>query len=125
MTKEEAKKWAELFTAFIAGKTIEYKTKEEGDECWSEATIEIWGFEEFDYRIKPETRPFKDAHECWSEVQKHQPLGWVKVIDKGYYCLITDITHDGVYMGEERASYDNMLDNYLFVDGSRFGIVEE
>lgn len=32
------------------------------------------------YRIKPEPkfRPFKDAEECWQEMQKHQPFGWVK-----------------------------------------------
>lgn len=32
------------------------------------------------YRIKPESkyRPFKDAEECWQEMQKHLPFGWVK-----------------------------------------------
>ena len=33
-----------------------------------------------DYRIKPETkyRPFKDAEECFEEMKKHQPFGWIK-----------------------------------------------
>ena len=34
------------------------------------------------YRIKPELkyRPFKGKGECWNEMLKHQPFGWV--IDK-------------------------------------------
>lgn len=30
------------------------------------------------YRIKPKYRPFKDAEECWQEMQNHQPFGWIK-----------------------------------------------
>ena len=31
------------------------------------------------YRIKPEPkyRPFKNGEECWQEMSKHQPFGWV------------------------------------------------
>lgn len=40
---------------------------------WTEIKeIGYWG--NIEYRIKPE-RPFKDAEECWNEMQKHQPFG--------------------------------------------------
>ena len=32
----------------------------------------------FDYRIKPEYRPFANAEECWCEMLKHKPFGWVE-----------------------------------------------
>ena len=33
-------------------------------------------------------RPFKDVKECWKEMNKHHPFGWVKSKDKGYFHLI-------------------------------------
>ena len=30
-----------------------------------------------DYHIKLEYRPFKDAKECFEEIQEHQPFGWI------------------------------------------------
>ena len=45
------------------------------------------------FRIKPEPtyRPFKDAEECWAEMQKHQPFGWVKHNKDGDRSLITTV----------------------------------
>lgn len=51
------------------------------------------------YRIKPESkyRPFKDAKECWAEMQKHQPFGWVINISNGRaYNLQSVLLEDGV-----------------------------
>lgn len=44
------------------------------------------------FRIKPEPtyRPFK-AEECWAEMQKHQPFGWVKHNKDGDRSLITTV----------------------------------
>lgn len=43
---------------------------------WTEIK-EIGYCDNIEYRIKPEPkyRPFKDAKECWQEMQKHQPFG--------------------------------------------------
>ena len=84
------------------------------------------------YRIKPEPkyRPFKDEKECWTEMQKHQPVGWVKQINgKGIEVCI----HCGVIKGdwiltavdEVSFPFDGMYNNYTFVDGTPFGIKEE
>lgn len=83
------------------------------------------------FRIKPEPkfRPFKDAEECWTEMQKHQPFGWVKRKENEHYSLITDV--DDIRYGislNERSGFDMnyVWVNYTFVDGTPFGVkVEE
>lgn len=89
----------------------------------------------FDYRIKPESkyRPFKDAEECWNEMQKHQPVGWVKpaperAMYRSSYALITDLWSSVVYISgnnNEECYYENAVNDYTFADGTPFGIKEE
>lgn len=114
--------------AYVDGKDIQARAKgtDKWVDSWPNGEL-LFDFSKYEYRIKPSVkyRPFRDGDECWAEVQTHGPLGWVKLIDKNYYCLITDVTENAVYMGEERVRYEDMLDKYLFADGSRFGIVEE
>lgn len=70
-----------------------------------------------DYRIKPEPkyRPFKDAKECWQEMQKHQPFGWVKYADKYISISAIDSNND----------YETDFDDYTFADGTPFGVKED
>lgn len=82
------------------------------------------------YRIKPEPkyRPFKDAEECWAEMQKHQPVGFMKFKDteSGYYMLTSISRGVGVGINDSLFSYDRVFDDYTFVDGLPFGVkVEE
>lgn len=78
-----------------------------------------------DYRIKPEYHPFKDAKECFEEMQKHKPYGWVKDASKMYN--ITIIIDDGIIVN---TSIDGVLYSFKsafslkFADGKPFGIVE-
>ena len=78
------------------------------------------------YRIKPEYRPFKDAKECFEEIQKHKPYGWVKDASKMYN--ITIIRNDGIIVN---TSIDDSLYSFKsafslkFIDGTQFGIKEE
>lgn len=79
------------------------------------------------YRIKPEPkyRPFKDAVECWQEIQKHQPFGWIKA-SHGYFNII-GIMDDRINFGtkENWLDYEYMFKMYKFIDGTPFGIKEE
>ena len=85
MTKEEAKVLLPIIKTFSEGKTIECRTRvRELNKGWKYSTIwketkELKFQDTYEYRIKPEPkyRPFKNAEECWEEMQKHQPLGWV------------------------------------------------
>ena len=65
MTREEAKRRAELYSALAEGKTIQYKA--DHDEWVDLKTDLMCGIaESFRYRIKPEIkyRPFKTQEEC-------------------------------------------------------------
>ena len=85
-------------------------------------------------------RPFKDVKECWNEMQKHQPFGWIKSKCDGsynYYKLITKVlnsttigktTECVVGFNDDTLCYHymvNLCDNYTFADGTPFGIKED
>ena len=118
MTREEARKAAEVMMAYADGKEIESKLKAEG-RSWCRLDEPWFNWCRVDYRIKkePTYRPFKNKEECWNEMQKHQPFGWVKnKIDGDLYCL--------TYICDET----NFIDAYeklTFADGTPFGIKEE
>ena len=46
-----------------------------------------------EYRIKPEQkyRPFANVEECWQELLKHKPFGWVKEKYSDRYNLIIEV----------------------------------
>lgn len=115
MNREQAKKILPIIQAFVKGKTIEFR--ERGCILWAESISPIFNFAIFEYRIKPEPqyRPFKDVEECWQEMQKHQPFGWVKT-DEGY----EQIWH--VNKGDD---FNATLKTCTFADGTPFGIKEE
>ena len=130
MTRDEAKEMLPIIQAFAEGKDIEYRTKG-FNENWKKVTqIPALSFKSFEYRIKPEPkyRPFANTEECWNEMQKHQPFGWIK--RNGYYYNIvsTDITSVRIINNKGAiiiVSFSNLLSSYTFVDGTQFGIKEE
>lgn len=81
------------------------------------------------YRIKPEStyRPFKDAEECWQEMMKHQPFGWVIKKSNGRaYNIQSVLLKDGcVYIRSSYVELGRALIEYTFADGIPFGVKEE
>ena len=71
------------------------------------------------YCIKPEPkyRPFKSTEECWDEMQKHQPFGWMKTKSFPSEYHINNIS--------KYIDFSNYFNVYTFADGSPFGIKEE
>lgn len=131
MTREEAKTMLPIIQAFAEGKEIEFRSKG-FDEEWKKVN-EIPGlsYSSFDYRVKPEPkyRPFKDADECWQEMLKHQPFGWLKHKDDNEFRCILKITDSRISMidiCEEVAFYDcnETFKQYTFADGTPFGVKE-
>ena len=134
MTREEAKELLPIIQAWVEGKTIEI-----GDNTgWKDLIIESPKFDckPSCYRIKPESkyRPFKSMEECWNEMLKHQPFGWVKSKDKGYFHLIGLVQFESEFedviitfaTSENLArSSHSIYENYIFADGTPFGIREE
>lgn len=130
MNRREAAELLPIIKAFSEGRVIQIKTVDKG---WQDIHFASFDSNPKDYRIKPESkyRPFKDAEECWQEMLKHQPFGWVKLInnkeqEEFIHCgVITKA--DGVLtaVDETPFPYDAMYKNYNFADGTPFGILEE
>ena len=79
MTREEAKKMQPILVAFAEGKSIQSRYIKGDKSLWYDDEDPSFD-DDFEYRIKPESeyRPFANAEECWKEMLKHQPFGWVK-----------------------------------------------
>jgi hypothetical protein len=135
MTKEEAKYFYPILQAFAEGKVIECRTKpsslkdSDTPNEWTEMKeFEFWNNTE--YRIKPEPkyRPFVNAEECWQEMQKHQPFGWLKLkCEDTVYGMLTLIKDKGAVVGinDTPFCYRHLFYNYTFADGTPFGVKED
>lgn len=146
MTREEAKELLPIIQAFAEGKVVQYRNNSnEWLDIGKNASV---GFTRLplDYRIKPEPkyRPFKSQEECWNEMLKHQPFGWIYCKnDSCYYCIISvdedkiELSPD-IYPHSETTPKEYYLENsyvdfvtaledyeYTFADGTPFGIKEE
>ena len=131
MTREQAKELLPIMQAFAEGKTI---------QVWANDT---WQDEEYPsfvelslFRIKPEPkyRPFKGMEECWNEMMKHQPFGWLKSKMNGRFSCIGEVCgsdeFETVYIALSTSeslsrSSDSMFEQYTFADGTPFGIKDE
>lgn len=74
----------------------------------------------------PTYRPFKNKEECWAEMQKHQPFGWV--IDKNtmVHHTIVALNSLGPYFSSDCGDdYKHLFECASFADGTPFGIKEE
>ena len=83
---------------------------------------------------EPSYRPFKSQDECWNEMQKHQPFGWLKSKKNGRYYCIGEVSYsdefETVYIALSTSeslsrSSDYVFDEYTFADGTPFGIKED
>ena len=130
MNREEMKKMLPIIQAYIDGKAIEHYNKNINE--WTlfdkDHSFFITLFDNpGDYRIKPEPkyRPFKDAEECWNEMLKHQPFGWVKG-SFGEYATIDFIDECGTARhGKATWNFKKSFDEVTFADGSVFGVKDE
>lgn len=133
MDRNQAKEFYPFLQAFAEGKAIECRIKPsalskswQGMNDWTEMTeIEFWNNTE--YRIKPEPkyRPFENAKECWAEMLKHQPFGWVVGRRDGVMHLIRCLEYVSVYTSIQY-SFKDAFDKFAFADLVPFGVkVEE
>ena len=142
MTREEAKEMLPFIQAYAEGKAIEQSLD---GRRWFETCYPSWN-PNLIYRIKPERnyRPFKSQEECWNEMLKHQPFGWIySKNDSCYYCIISvdedkielspdmcphsETTPKEYYLENSYVDFVTALEDYeyTFADGIPFGIREE
>ena len=95
MTQEEAKALLPIIQAYSEGKTIEYLTTK---DKWVELKDPWFNYNANMYRIKlePKYRPFKNADECFEEMKKHEPFGWIKRISNNEYIYILIELHNSI-----------------------------
>ena len=129
MTRENVKKNMDIISAFAEGKTIQYKIDK---GSWHDLTeyeglpIGTLEDEPNNFRIKPESkyRPFRDVKECWQEMQKHQPFGWIKSTLFKDLALVERVTTLYVEINRDIIDYKDALKKFTFVDDTPFGIKE-
>ena len=131
--REDAKELLPILKALAEGKTIQDKIEGLTDWCDTDEIKLEYNGQKIKHRIKPEKkyRPFKTEKECWDEMMKHQPFGWLinKKID--YHVFISHVTelNGFVYISfptcESECAAEVLFENYKFADGTPFGIKVE
>ena len=117
MTREKVKKeLIPMLQAYVDGGIIQVMdlNGEWQDIKNPEFNGNIW-----EYRIKPEPkyRPFESKEECWNEMLKHEPFGWIINKKSNSRIFINTLNY-----------IDNFVDifeEFNFIDGSPFGIREK
>ncbi len=139
MDRNQAKEFYPIMQAFAEGKVIECRTKPSAlSKSWQDMNdwtemkdITYWS--NIEYRIKPDSkaeakyRPFKNAEECWAEMQKHQPFGWVLKKSNGRaYNIQSVLLKEGcIYIRSSYVELGRALIEYTFADGTPFGVKTE
>ena len=131
MTREEAKELLPIIQAFAEGKTIQDWIK----DTWKYKEYTSFGeLSKSPINPQPKYRPFKTKEECWNEMLKHQPFGWLKSKMNGRFSCIGEVygsdEFETVYIALSTSeslsrSSDSMFEQYTFDDGTPFGIKEE
>ena len=132
--REDAKELLPILKAFAEGKTIQDKIEGLTDWCDTDEINLEYNGQKIKHRIKPEKkyRPFKTKKECWDEMMKHQPFGWlIRKTEENYNSIGCITEYNGfVYLlfatkEDESFTAEFLLKNYKFADGTPFGIEEE
>ena len=126
MDRNQAKALLPIIQAYAEGKAIESRCIKGDTSLWYDDKDPSFD-NDFEYRIKPEPkfRPFKNAEECWSEMQKHQPFGWVKSTLFKDLDLVKRVTTLYVEISRDIIDYKDALDKFTFADGTNFGVKVE
>ena len=133
MTREEAKELLPIIQAWAEGKSIQYQTD---SKSWSDIIKDLYPCNHPSlYRIKPEPkyRPLNSKEECWNEMMKHQPFGFIVNKYNNDYCSICRVFKDekgisGItFTSNSYSNWDMEIafDRFNFADGTPFGIKEE
>ena len=128
MKREQVRAIIPILQAFVDGKEIEGRPKGFSNDFEGWRSIdEISGLNSIEYRIKPEQkfRPFKNAEECWTEMQNHQPFGWMKSTLFKDLALVKRVTTLYVEINRDIIDYKDALEKFTFADGTPFGVKVE
>lgn len=126
MNKRQALEMLPIIQAWAQGKPVQRRVNKAWVDVESGSVIDA-ETDPTEYRIKPmpHARPFKDDVECWDEMLKHQPFGWVRRIDDNEKLLIVSIEDGYIRSGRDCWSFMGALSGLCFIDdGDPFGVEE-
>ena len=127
MNRNQAKELLPIIQAYAEGKAIESRCIKGDKSLWYDDEDPSFD-DDLEYRIKPEQKylPFKDAEECWQEMLKHKPFGWVKSTLFKDFALVKRVTTLYVEINRDIIDYKDALEKFTFADETNFGVkVEE
>ena len=99
------------------GESFSYFKKDKLKEVYVELLLNV--------PITSSFKPFSNKEECWNEMLKHQPFGWLVNKETGCYVqpiLYTSIT--AVFADNSSSNFNSMFKKFTFADGEPFGIKE-
>ena len=123
MKRENAKALLPIIKAYAEGKSIESRCIKGDKSLWYDDEDPSFD-NDLEYRIKPEINyiSFKNAEECWQEMQKHQPFGWVKSTLFKDFALVKRVTTLYVEINRDIIDYKDSLEKFTFADDTNFGV---
>lgn len=127
MDRNQAKKLLPVIQAYVEGKTIQSRCVKGDKSLWYDEEDPSFD-DDFEYRIKqePTYRPFANAEECWQEMSKHNPFGWVKSKNAQYFSCNLFGKYIAIGFENIPRTYEEAFNDYTFADGVPFGVkVEE
>ena len=127
MDRNQSKKLLPIIQAYAEGKTIQSRCIKGDKSLWYDDDDPSFD-NDLEYRIKPEPRyrPFKDAEECWNEMQKHKPFGWVNY--NGYRANIAAVMGSAITFVNNKGYtlfFQQAFEGCTFIDKQPFGIKEK
>ena len=127
MTREEAKELLPIIQAWAEGKTIQDWIK----DTWKDKEYTSFGeLSQSPIKPEPKYRPFETKEECWDEMLKHQPFGWLRekaskkeVVHIGHVFEVEDDVLITLSINPGRNINSHyFFRTYTFADGTPFGI---
>ena len=118
MTREEAKELLPIIQAWTEGKKIQFKSRSGKWTDVEENEGLSFVYSLSDYRIKPEPkyRPFKSQKECWNEMLKHQPFGWIKNDVGNIFNIIAMVNQNhAIKLNECYSKYSDLFKDLNFI----------
>ena len=147
LTREQAIALLPVIQAIAEGKALQRRERHDyshekiigiqhykAEEPWKDDDALNIDTYRYEYRIKPTQgnryRPFKSADDCFKEMRKHQPFGWLK--DHIGYTQITAVSDSDdrrvkiiCHIDDQDIDEQMIARSYTFADGEPFGVKED
>lgn len=121
MNRQQAKDMLPIIQALAEGKHIQLKDLTGNWIDVDFINVEICNPNYYRIKSEPKYRPFKNKGECWQEMLKHKPFGWIEDKEANEYFNVQCIAS-----GDKAIDlYTRLLKRCVFIDGTPFGIKEE